>query len=193
MNPETIIQTAGTPAVACSVLGCLAVLAVVIFFYAGFQALMCFGGILKICDDYEDECKKTNDHSKPIYPFREPTKYECLTHEPIRLFNKLIRLPFQSLARNLRKLRYQIYNLRVLLKDYRRNHQNPRQIKRRLDFKVKHLDARSNIVGIGHGDTQQPNVQLRHSRRAGRGNESMTDDFINQSQLEGAAAVASDL
>jgi hypothetical protein len=32
--------------------------------------------------------------------------------------------------------------------------------------------------------------ELRRSRRAGRGNESMTDDFINQSQLEGAAAVA---
>jgi hypothetical protein len=31
--------------------------------------------------------------------------------------------------------------------------------------------------------------ELRHSRRAGRGNENMPDTFINQSQLAGAAAV----
>jgi hypothetical protein len=35
-----------------------------------------------------------------------------------------------------------------------------------------------------------PNGQRRHSRRAGRGNKSMPDDFINQPQLAGAAAVA---
>jgi hypothetical protein len=40
------------------------------------------------------------------------------------------------------------------------------------------------------GDSWLNNITSRHSRRAGRGNENMTDELIKQSQLAGAAAVA---
>ena len=75
-------------------LGCLVVLGCLLI-YAAFNALVCFGGVIKACDDYLNKRKDGNNDSEPKNPFCEPTKYDCLTHE----FFGLIRQAFSLFSR----------------------------------------------------------------------------------------------
>ncbi len=80
-------------------LSCLVVLGGLLI-YAAFNALVCFGGILKKCDDDENKRKNGENDGKPKNTPREPTKYDCLTYEPRRLARQI----FSLLSRLLSKL-----------------------------------------------------------------------------------------
>ena len=90
-----VARDSGTEAVigvgSITLLDCL-----VVVIYAAYKALLCFGAVLifqeqiKEHEKYLNKCKEGNADGEPKDPLREPSKFDCLTHEPLRLLRKFL-------------------------------------------------------------------------------------------------------
>ena len=81
------------------------------FFHAWFNALACSGAILKDHDENLNKRKNSKNDGEPKNALREPSKVDCVLHEPVRLLrqcfgmlNKLGRLLQKPISSFLRLL-----------------------------------------------------------------------------------------
>ncbi len=109
MNPESFNRMTEGLLGAAPLLGCvlkiIQVILWLIVIYCCYRALLCFGGFL-VMTEYLVNLKnghKDKDGGEPKYPTREPTKFECLTYEPVRLLRQLFGM-LHKLVHQLRQL-----------------------------------------------------------------------------------------
>jgi hypothetical protein len=102
MTTELGTNVTGASPVACSALLGILVILYSIFFYAWFNALACFGAILKDHDDNLNKCKNSKNDGEPKNALREPSKLDCVLHEPVRLLRQCLGM-LNKLGRLLQK------------------------------------------------------------------------------------------